>query len=225
LAMLVLAGCGETNIQAIHRLAPWGHTVRQRLRTIAERLPPMNSLSPRPFPTGISPPPVYDDTFLSAKGKLVSNTEIMLVEHMKNPEADVRGARRFDPQLSGWLHDCVRWTGPKNPLDPSVWDTRGRIGKECTEAFRYPYLVALRIDERGLPEDVRVEGTLIDLRREEMLGAFVTTVRFRYVDESDPSHSIYVPIRCAIQRELQTVPGGTFRIEERCPKVAELAGE
>jgi hypothetical protein len=126
--LLVASACasGETNMAAIERLRPRGRELREELREIRMRLPPPGSVRAESAPAGFVPPLVFD--------RIKRFTaDVLMVEHLDDPELDLPQA--MDLMLSP-TSILLCWTGPKNPLDESVWDERVISDASATKRLR-----------------------------------------------------------------------------------------
>jgi hypothetical protein len=186
LFVLPLAGCGggETNQQVIDRYKPQFAQKRTQWQTIARKLPAPGTTLPTPTPLKLDPKPLYDHD----GGPY--NTEIVMVEQLVDPDAELLKDGKFDLLLSGQLLTSLRWTGPSNPMSPSVLSQRAT--KLCSpEAFETAlntrYLVVLRTLAMEKPVatsektyrggKLELEGFLIDLASQELLAVFRVDAR------------------------------------------------
>lgn len=210
--VVALAACGETNIAAIQRLRPAGSSTRARLARVAARLPPAGIVTHRRLPlTELVPPLVLN--FQEAE----VNTEVLMEEQLSRPEVDLSG--RLDLMLSPELHSCLLWTGPNNPLDPSVWDDHTELGRDCERAFRTRYLVVVRTVAWDIPDRVALEVFVVDLASEAVLSSFPLSLigrssradvgRGPWTNESlkQLRSDAFVTARCELARKLAELPG------------------
>lgn len=208
-ALSLAASCGETNIQAIHRLGPRGREVRARLARVARLLPPPGSLAaPAPVRGSLSPPFVLD--FRHGD----HTADVLMESQLTSPDRDLD----FDLLLSPQLLHCLAWTGPKNPLDPSVWDDPSDLGPECERAFALPWLAVVRTLAYDLPERIDLELYVVDLRAERVISASPIHLRGRY-QKADVGRGrfaakaldelrsdAFVTARCAVAAHLAKLP-------------------
>src|SRR5262245_43711073 len=105
----VCVGCGKTNKDIIDEYRPKIDAKREQLRLIGQKLPAPGAGVDRGRPN-LNPLPVFD------KKAREYNTEFLGVEQLTDPDAKPA----CDLILSATLLDCLLWTGPKNPMAPSV---------------------------------------------------------------------------------------------------------
>ena len=212
----IAASCGETNIRAIERLRPRGDDMRSRLQRVAAGLPEAGTVT-QPEPSqALSPPLVLDFRRRQHSG------DVLMAPQLTNTDGEVA----FDLMLSPHLLPCLAWTGPKNPLDPSVWNDRGDLGPECERAFGVPWLVVVRTVRYELPERIDLEVFLVSLRSERVVGAFPLHIRGRYTKAdvgrgrfaagalNELRSDAFVATRCALGRRLAKLPGARVDLSE-----------
>jgi hypothetical protein len=216
-ALLLLAGCGETNIQAIHRLQPSYATWRDHLERVVASLPPPGSVDAPVFPRTMDPPPRF---FERTMNDPAATAEILFVPDPQDPEPSSLSIR--SP-----VHFCLEWTGPKNPLHPDVWGERGRLGAECEAALRRPWLVLFRAVERRLPEVLRMEAFLVDVPSWRVVGQFPVVVLGRYASGdvgrgpwaehamSDIRSAFHQAASCELSLQLSKMPGAVIQFDNR----------
>ncbi len=210
------ASCGETNIQAITRLRPRGSEMRARLARISSVLPPVGSvIEASPAPT-LEPPLVFDFRRKSF------NADLLMASELTDPDT----SPAFDLMLSPHLGSCLVWTGPRNPLDRSVWDERTDLGPECERAFALPWLIVARTVRLDLPERIDLELFVVDLRSERIVASLPLHVRGRYAKAdlgrgrfatealAQIRSDAYVATRCAVARRLARLPGASIDLRE-----------
>ncbi len=220
-ALTLGASCGETNIQAIERLRPRGAETRERLRAVHGRLPPARKLARAFGPARpLSPPLVLDFQ------EPASTADALMFEQLAQPERDMSG--ELDLMLSPQLLNCLLWTGPKNPLDQSVWSDRTELGPDCERAFSVHWLVVPRTHLYELPEAVELEVFVVDLASGAVVAGLPLSLsgkyrrqdvgRGRWASEAlrQLRSDAFVIARCEIARWLGELPGVTlrFRTEE-----------
>ena len=213
----IAASCGETNIRAIERLRPRGGDMRSRLARVASALPETGSVSRLvAAPVALSPPLVLDFQ------RREYSADILMAPQLTEPDREVS----FDLMLSPHLLHCLEWTGPKNPLDPSVWGDRGDLGPECERAFAIPWLVVVRTVRYELPERIDLEVFVVSLESERVVAAFPLQIRGRYTQAdvgrgrfaqsalSDLRSDAFVATRCALGARLAKLPGVRVELRE-----------
>lgn len=208
-ALTLATSCGETNIQAIRRLAPRGDEVRSRLARIAARLPAPGSVTAtEPVRGSLTPPFVLD--FRHGD----HTADVLMEGQLASPDRELA----FDLLLSPHLLHCLAWTGPKNPLHESAWDDRGDLGPECERAFALPWLAVVRTLAYELPERIDLELFVVDLRSERVVFAAPIRIRSRYRKADigrgrfaskalgELRSEAFVTTRCAIAAQLAKLP-------------------
>ncbi len=220
---LAATGCGaETCRQLIVRLAPSYQHKRVQFQRIASRLPAPGKVRQQWLPAALNPPLVIDER------RMRFNADVVMDRQLIAPEAEL------DSDQDLWIHPhnvlfCLAWTGPNNPLDPKVMDkAAGGLIKRCDEALRYPYLIVLRIVEYRLPTVLWVEAFIIDLRSEQLIGAFPVTLRTDYTEAdlgrgpwAENAHAaahelFWTHANCDVLRILGSIPGVTIRTRHEC---------
>lgn len=213
-ACLVLAcGCAETNIQAIHRLAPAYSTYRDDLQRLTATLPAPGSVSAPVFPRVLDPPPRFNERQMNDPA---ATAEILFVADPADPDPEA------SLHIRSPVHFCLAWTGPDNPLHPDVWGKRGGLGAECEAALKRPWLVLFRAVERRLPEVLRMEGFLVDVPSWRVVGEFPIVVHGRYRPEdvgrgpwaqramADIRSAFHQAARCELSLQLASMPGAVM---------------
>jgi hypothetical protein len=218
-ASSLAASCGETNIQAIERLRPLGGSFRARLAEIGRALPPPGQeREVAPGPGGFDPSLVLDFQ------RQVYTADALMEEQLSDPD---RSDIELDLILSPQLLSCLSWTGPKNPLDRSVWDDRTELGPECEAAFRTRWLVVVRKLEVAIPERVRLHVFVVDLGSGAIAASFPIHLtgdyrrgdigRGKFASEAlrQLRSDAFVVARCELARKLATFPA--TRVDMRDP--------
>lgn len=211
------ASCGETNIQAIERLRPVGASFRSRLSEIAHALPAPGSereLSPN---GGFNPSLVLDFQ------RQNYTADVLMEEQLENPDAkDIE----LDLMLSPELLSCLLWTGPKNPLDRSVWNDRTDLGPECEAAFRTRWLVVVRKREVAIPERVHLVVFVVDLESGSIAASFPIRLegsygrddvgRGKFASEAlrQLRSDAFVVARCELGKKLASLPATRVDLRE-----------
>jgi hypothetical protein len=214
--LLLISGCGETNIQAIHRLQPTYSTYRDHLQQVTATLPPPGSVSAPVFPRPMDPPPRFNERQMNDP---TATVEVLFVADPADPDPE------SSLHIRSPMHFCLEWTGPNNPLHPDVWGKRGGLGAECEAALKRPWLVLFRAVERRLPEVLRMEGFLVDVPSWRVVGAFPIIVQGRYRAEdmgrgpwaeramSDIRSAFHQAARCELALQLARMPRAVFQLD------------
>jgi len=138
--MLLCIGCGrgETNRALFKRYEGQFAAKRQQFNSIAQALPAPGSVHGNTV-ASLSPKPVYGV-------KDSGNTEIVMYDQLLNPDIKSEGHNRLDMILSGGLLNAMKWTGPNNPMSPSVLDNRSApdMERSLSKALATRYLVVVR---------------------------------------------------------------------------------
>lgn len=212
------ASCGETNIQAIERLRPIGSSFRSRLLEIAHALPaPGTEREISPAPGGFNPSLVLDFQRQSY------TADVLMEQQLVDPD---RKDVDFDLLLSPELLSCLLWTGPKNPLDRSVWNDRTDLGPECQAAFETRWLVVVRKREVVIPERVQLHVFVVDLHSGALAASFPIRLegsyghadigRGKFASEAlrQLRSDAFVVARCELGRKLSTFPATRVDMRE-----------
>lgn len=212
----VAASCGETNIQAIERLRPVGSSVRTRLSEIAHALPPPGRERELAPAGGFNPSLVLDYQ------RQNYSADVLMEEQLTEPERSLE----FDLLLSPELLSCLLWTGPKNPLDQSVWNDRTDLGPECEAAFRTRYLIVIRKVEIAIPERVNLHVFVVDLESGALRASFPIHLagtygktdigRGRFASEAlrQLRSDAFVVARCELGEKLAALPATRVDLRE-----------
>lgn len=132
-------GCGAKVSDVLKKYEGDFKKKREQLQTIARGLPPKATEKPC---AGLNPPLQFNENTKQY------NAEMLMSEQLADP--DVTPA--FDLRLNGDLLTALRWTGPKNPLSPSVLSNRGDdMEKSLKSALDYRYLVVNRVTDLKNP--------------------------------------------------------------------------
>src|SRR5438034_7837114 len=108
LAMLTSQfGCGAKVSAVLSKYEGDFKKKREQFQAIAHALPPKAAEKPC---AGMNPPIEFNENTKRY------NTEILMYEQLLDPDAKPA----FEMAPGGELVTAMRWTGPKNPLSPSV---------------------------------------------------------------------------------------------------------
>jgi hypothetical protein len=212
----VAASCGETNIEAIERLRPVGASVRSRLSEIAHALPAPGTERELAPMGGFNPSLVLDFQ------RQNYSADVLMEEQLVDPDRPLE----FDLLLSHELLSCLLWTGPKNPLDQSVWNDRTELGPECEAAFRTRYLIVVRKVELAIPERVNLHVFVVDLQSGALQASFPIHLvgtyakgdigRGKFASEAlrQLRSDAFVVARCELGKKLATLPATRVDLRE-----------
>jgi hypothetical protein len=221
LLLLAATGCAETCREVIARLQPSYADKRAQLARIARDLPPPGSVRVADFPASLDPPLVIDEEAHRI------NTDVLPVERLLDPDAE-RKASDF------WIYPnplltCVQWTGPRNPLDPSVMDSAAGEGVGgCPQVLAQPYVLAVRTLRYDIPEAVAIEAFLVDLRSGRIRGQFPLSFRspYRSADlgrgpwakrsQSEAASVFWDIMHCGLVSALGRFPGAKIVVRTGC---------
>lgn len=218
-ALVPLVGaCGETNIHAIRRLTPVYDAHRRALVEAVAELPPPGEVGAWVVPQRMNPPAVFSERQTNDPH---ATAEILQIEELEGREAPMTLSIRSP------LHFCLAWTGPHNPLDPSVFGNRGGLGAECEAALARPWLVLIRTVELRLPERLRMEAFVLDRRLNRVVAALPIDVWGRYgnadvgrgpwASEANRmvSSAFHEAASCEIALQLSRLPGSRISLDRR----------
>jgi hypothetical protein len=164
---LALAGCGgQTNQQVIDQYKPQFTQLRADLRSLAETLSDLSKEKRVVQP--LDPRPVY-----TAGAKEIQNTDILMFEHLLDPDVDLRANNQLDLTLSNFLLQYLRWTGPKNPMAASALKAGApkERASEFEQALKIRYLGIAALLEYDPP--VALSETAFTGGQAEILGFLV----------------------------------------------------
>lgn len=211
------ASCGETNIQAIERLRPVGSSFRSRLSEIAHALPAPGS------ERELAPSGGFDPSLVLDFQRRSYTADVLMEEQLTDPD---RKHIELDLMLSPELLSCLLWTGPKNPLDESVWNDRTDLGPECEAAFRTRWLIVVRKREVAIPERVHLVVFVVDLHSGVLAASFPVWLEGSYGRDdvgrgSFASEALrqlrsdaFVVARCELGKKLATLPATRVDLRE-----------
>lgn len=215
------AGCAETCREVIARLTPAYRDKRAQLVRVVQYLPPPGSVQRAEFPSSLDPPIVIEEDGLNL------NTDVLSVERLLDPDAEAETPEFW--HYPNRLITCVRWTGPRNPLDPSVMDDAAGEGVGgCEQALAQPYVLAVRVLRYDIPEAVALEAFLVDLRTGRIRGQFPLSFQspYRRADlgrgpwaernREEAASMIWEIMHCGLVDALGRFPGATVRVRFGC---------
>ncbi len=143
--LFAVSGCGESKRSVIGRYQPACAQMRTRLKTIADRLPPIGSVQEMRVAKELSPPVVYHAP--ESRGNLEVVMEVQLIDPEVTPE--------FDLNLARDLIRCLAWAGPRSPMAESALDSAaGSIEHDFERALSWDYLGVVRVVKYVKPEVV-----------------------------------------------------------------------
>src|SRR2546423_587041 len=136
-------GCGSKVADVLSKYEGDFKKKREQFQAIAHALPPKAAEKPC---ASMNPPIAFNE---STKRY---NTEIIMFEQLLDPDAKPA----FDMAPQGELLTAMRWTGPKNPLSPSVLNNRAErdMEKSLQAALDYRYLIVNRVADLKNPNAV-----------------------------------------------------------------------
>jgi hypothetical protein len=181
IAMSACGLFGPSNQEVIVKYRTQYEQMRADLKAIAQTLPDYGSnQSPS---TLLNPLPSYSEDTGAA-----GNTDILMYEHLIDPDAELSEQTQFDLRLSNSLRTCLQWTGPKNPMADSVLRSRAdKLDKELQTGLQTRYLGVARILQYQPPVAssaelfsggaVSVAGYLVDLKSKQVVCVFGVTAK------------------------------------------------
>jgi hypothetical protein len=227
--ILFVAGCGETNRDAIEKVKPDFMQMRARMGKIAAAI--ANTPLPRtPAALQVSPKPIFDSSSES------NNSDIIAIEQLANVEAKPK----MDLHKEGDLVLGLRWTGDHSPAAESMLDRREGKALEARlrAALAYKYLVVYRtaaitepevVDEHTFrPGQVALGLYLVDLANGDKISALGVAVgqtapatSYAYKKGDDPKQalasfahsSMYESVIVDAAAKLKETTGGRFVLQ------------
>jgi hypothetical protein len=230
--VLMYTGCGgETNRAVFKRYESQFAAKRQQFQSIAGSLPAPGSVR-ESNAASLSPKPVYDT-------RSSRNTEIVMYDQLLNPDIKSEGHNRLDLLLAGDLLRAMQWTGPANPMSPSVLDKKADdIEQILKQALAMRYLVVVRparfvapvaVDEnnyKGGAADVEVFVADLETNKVPASGGFTAqsakNVEYMFKKGDDKQSrlaefaysSMFTDARQKLGSLLQQITGGQFALEK-----------
>lgn len=163
IAVLLFAGCGgdagETVGQVRDRYQTPLFSVRSYLKDLHRRLP-ATALG---LTAKLDPQPIY------APGQEISNTEILPVERLLDPDAKPI----VDLNLPSDLRQCLSWTGSASVDDPGSRKTATPDYEQTFKrALAARYLVVLR-GLKGSDAEGAIEAFVVDMKSNQIVASVV----------------------------------------------------
>src|SRR2546423_3487440 len=164
-------GCGPKVSDVVSKYAGDFQKKREQFQAIAHALPPKAAEKPC---ANMNPPIEFNENSKRY------NTEMIMYEQLLDPDAKPA----FDMTPGGDLLTAMQWTGPKNPLSPSVLNNRADEDMEKTmkAALDYRYLIVNRVadlknpiavDEKTYtPGRATIDVFVVNLANNEILCSF-----------------------------------------------------
>lgn len=175
LAILVCQiGCGPKVSEVFKKYEGDFKKKREQFQTIAGSLSSKGSQGTGNNCADMNPPIEFNEKTRQF------NTEMVMFEQLADPDTKPK----MDIAPKGELLNGIQWTGPKNPMSPSVLDERaGDMESRLKAALAYRYLVVSRLinliepvamDEKTYtPGKATVETSIVDLNNNQPLCSFV----------------------------------------------------
>ncbi len=166
-------GCGPKVSEVFKKYEGDFKKKREQFQSIANSLPAHGGISTEKNCPAMSPAIEFNE-----KTKQF-NTEMVMFEQLSDPDSKPK----MDIAPKGELLNGILWTGPKNPMSPSVLDERaGDMENRLKAALAYRYLVVSRVasltepvalDEKTYtPGKATVETFIVDLTNNQPLCSF-----------------------------------------------------
>ncbi len=184
LAMSACTLFGPTHEEVIGKYRSQYAQMRADLKAIAKILPVYRKDQAPLLP--LNPAPNYRQ-----EGGEAVNTDILMYEHLLDPDADLDDPEHCELYLTAFLRNYLQWTGPKNPMDPSVLRSRTTsFSKELQSGLQLKYLGIARVVKYQSPKvlkdespdasdetkysggTVSIAGYLVDLPSKQVLCVF-----------------------------------------------------
>lgn len=189
IAVLLLAGCGGESVETIGQVRERYQTpvfnIRTYLKGLHQRLP----ASALGVSGKLDPQPIY------APGQEISNTEILPVERLLDPDAKPL----VDLSLPSDLRQALAWTGTASVDDPS---SRKAATPDYEQTFKRAlaarYLVVLR-SLKGSDAEAAIEAFVVDMKSSKIVASVVAGG---------------AGVREDLANKLNGATGGSFRFPE-----------
>lgn len=192
IALLVSAcgGGGESRQDVVGRYEPQFAEMRLKLQAIAQALP-ASAVEQKASPS-LDPAPQYVFYNNPTDSSKIYNTDILMAQHLLDPDLDLGKSDQVDLLLSKYLDTYLRWTGPNNPMSSSAREAEAPkdLAAQLEKALQIAYLGVARVGDYvpavasdaenfqgGLAE---VDGFLFDMESQALLCSFHLSIR---VDE------------------------------------------
>lgn len=183
LALLVIAaaaqfGCGPKISDVIKKYQADYQKKRDQFKEIANSLPAKGSVNGNTPCGSLSPALEFN------KKTKQYNTEMVMYDELLDPDASPKNNLLVNSDMLV----SMQWTGPKNPLSPSVLGNSGAdMEKTLKSALNYRYLVVNRItnirepvavDEKTFtPGQMSMESFVVDLSNNKPLCSFTASAQ------------------------------------------------
>ncbi len=172
--LMLLTGCGPTMGDVVLEYKPQFDNLRMDLQAIAGNLP--ETAADRPVTQTLDPAPDYN----AGDDASIRNTDIVMYEHLLNPELDLRDNNRLDLGLSKYVVKYLNWTGSDSFTSDRRASEEWIAGFEHALDIRYlgiakvgvyepPVAVSAESFTGGFTE---VDGFLVDVQTKEILCSF-----------------------------------------------------
>jgi hypothetical protein len=169
LCTLLATGCQKTNREVLDAAKPAWATVRASLPALQQLVrdaPAEGKLD------GLS--------WVEADASK-SNVSFIIADQLQDPDVELDEGQqlsRLDLHAGGSFLNCLRWTGPRNPMSQRAMNERNgdSIRAECAEGLATKYLVVLDT----------ISSTLPQLTGEGLFAGGEATVRVTVVDRLAP---------------------------------------
>ena len=197
LAML-LTGCGPSMGEVVLEYKPQFDSLRTDLQAIASELP--ETVVDQQVTQALDPAPDYNADDYDG----IRNTDILMYDHLLNPELDLHDNDQLDLSLSRYVVKYLNWTGPDYFTSDKRASEDWTAGFEQALAIRYlgvarvglydpPVAVSAESFQGGYAE---VDGFLVDMQTKEILCSFKIaaqpnmTVNYQFKEGDDPVEAL-----------------------------------
>lgn len=225
--VLLGAGCnreridqpaGPTRREVIERYRPRYTEMRERLKQIAQLLPPKNSVKDSPSETtqlNLNPLPSYKRSAM--KGPVTDNTGVLAAEQLFNPETKPE----FDLMLLGFPQSCFYWLSQDfaSAADlNSADDGSLAAGFEAGLARRYLLVYrTARYDRPTIvnpssftPGAIDLELFLVDFQSPKVLTSFNASAKTSSEARVPENSNVLIHVEDTLRQNLRQVIAASF---------------
>ena len=193
IAVLLLAGCGGESAETIGQVRDRYQTPVFNVRTYLKGLHQGLPSSPPGLSAKLDPQAIY------APGQDISNTEILPIERLLDPDAKPT----VDLNLPSDLRQALAWTGAASVDDPTSRKTATPDYEQTFKrALAARYLVVLR-SLKGSDGEAAIEAFVVDMKSSKIVASAVAGG---------------AEVRQDLANKLNGATGGSFRFPEQRAK-------
>jgi hypothetical protein len=225
--VLLAAGCnrqrtdqptGPTRGEVLQRYRQPYAEMRERLKQIAQLLPPKNSVKDNPSGTtqlNLNPLPSYKRSAM--KGPVTDNTGVLAAEQLLDPEV----TPEFDLMLLGFPQSCFYWLSQKYASAAdlnSADDGSLAAGFEAGLARRYLLVYrTARYDRPTIvnsssftPGAIDVELFLVDFQSPKVLTSFNASAKTSSEARAPENSNVLIHVEDTLRQNLRQVIAASF---------------